>query len=267
MYWPKTFPGERIVYHVPWTVTPDFFTLVVTGPEDGAGAPLAMPDGVSCVYYDWVQRANIWRVRCPTGYKALSDIGTRYIWADGVTLTIDQPANAADNDGLCWKYALYDPAYANADPPGHYYNLTTSSGDQGSIDAIAPNFRCVADDLAVPTELGGRFFRKCGSQYASQTEFYLKRDGFRATINCETANRPDHLQYRLDLSPRVLYKDLQNIVTLRNPSSQSHDLSFTMQKGIESQFSTTDESAYEFRMDYSTKVSAGVEYGIGEASV
>lgn len=113
----------------------------------------------------------------------------------------------------------------------------------------------------------GSFASADHRQYASQTEFYLKRDGFRATINCETANRPDHLQYRLDLSPRVLYKDLQNIVTLRNPSSQSHDLSFTMQKGIESQFSTTDESAYEFRMDYSTKVSAGVEYGIGEASV
>lgn len=209
---------------------PEFSSPVVQEAPCSTGA-LAEPTDYTCI---WSSAFNIidggeqpppfsfWRPNCPVGYVSLSDIGNFKFRCDASSVL---PANAPE---------------------------------------VAENaFRCVHQNLTIETDYGypvwiprdiAEFPIENRARIVSISD---RRDGIRVEGSGGGRN-DDNVQRRLSNIPvSLLFKALNEVLTLSNPSATEQKMTFSLQRGLESTRSKETTESTEFRSDFSLKVGTG----------
>ncbi len=135
-----------------------------------------------------------------------------------------------------------------------------------NTDKIDSEFRCVRETLTVAIERTEIPFSRARGP---RTDSFLlfrpveRMDSFRVGTG---ENLPDRIQYKLSNVPRPLFRDLNVVQTLRNPSALQQTMRFSIQKGFEDAKSREITEANETKAEVAIMASGGVE-GVADFEV
>lgn len=225
MWRPHLWPGEsRIFYKArgDYGVETDE-TFVVKDGEDSAGGALAPPLHFVC---RWIDRGagggrdgGLWHPVAPEGYTCLSDVAVHM-----------------DNDGN----------YQGKQRPPH---------------EVDEKFRCVHNSLVKPTDLGSQMWidRKSGAHVYGAVWHIEGSPGMRANVADSWDARPPAFQWRLKRFTADLFRDLDPVEIVNNPSAYALPVTIVFQRHMEITNSAEEGWNVELGSEITSEVTAGIE--------
>jgi len=164
------------------------------------------------------------------------------------------------HDGSFWQAVPPEGYECLSDVAKFMPNAGMSPGTERAPHQIDPQFRCVHKSLTKRTELGLQMWTSKGSEGRFHGQVWRIKESFGVRL---TSHPPSHEQRRLKAFTGVLFRDIERVYSVCNPTKNiKADGSFELKQGMEFTQGSEQEQNSEFGQEVVAEASVGVERAI-----